>query len=233
MKTIIETSRIRMRRFTLSDFDNLFKLDSDPEVMKYISVGKTMTVDEIKTLLSKIVAKYETWNNLGIWAAELKTTNEFIGWFALKELPGTKDIEAGYRLLRKFWGQGLATEGGTAVIQYGLNTIGLNEIVAITNPQNIASRRVLEKIGFSFSVDKEYQSNPEANKQIVSKYKITNPNSSLDLQTNQAYSANASNYSQDWLNQPEPSDMYELLLKYFIPGGSTADIGCGNGRDAN
>ncbi len=54
----------------------------------------------------------------------------------------------------------------------------------------------------------------------------------MDEQTTKAYSQNAQAYSQDWLSQPEPTDMYELLKKFFIPGGKTADIGCGNGRDA-
>lgn len=55
----------------------------------------------------------------------------------------------------------------------------------------------------------------------------------MDSRTQSAYSLKAQEYSQDWLAQPEPSDMYELLKKYFIPVGQTADIGCGNGRDAN
>ena len=55
----------------------------------------------------------------------------------------------------------------------------------------------------------------------------------MDKKTLNAYSALADAYSDDWLAQPEPTDMYELLEKYFQPGGKTADIGCGNGRDAN
>jgi 2-polyprenyl-3-methyl-5-hydroxy-6-metoxy-1,4-benzoquinol methylase len=56
---------------------------------------------------------------------------------------------------------------------------------------------------------------------------------SLDVKTLKAYSENAESYSQDWLNQPEPTDMYQLIQKYFSVGGETADIGCGNGRDSN
>ena len=55
----------------------------------------------------------------------------------------------------------------------------------------------------------------------------------IDSETFKAYTVNAESYSNDWFNQPAPVDMYELLKKYFIVGGSTADIGCGNGRDCN
>lgn len=55
----------------------------------------------------------------------------------------------------------------------------------------------------------------------------------MDSKTLDAYSKLAEEYSQDWLSQPEPTDMYQLLEKYFIKNGTTADIGCGNGRDAN
>lgn len=53
-----------------------------------------------------------------------------------------------------------------------------------------------------------------------------------DLQTEAAYEANAASYSEDWLNQPPPDDMYALLVRHFVPGGRTVDVGCGNGRDA-
>lgn len=55
----------------------------------------------------------------------------------------------------------------------------------------------------------------------------------MDKKTFEAYAKNAKSYSQEWLLQPEPSDMYQLLKTYFIPQGRTADIGCGNGRDTN
>lgn len=58
-------------------------------------------------------------------------------------------------------------------------------------------------------------------------------NRSMDKKTLAAYATNAQSYSDDWSAQPEPSDMYEILKKFFHPDGETADIGCGNGRDAN
>ncbi len=55
----------------------------------------------------------------------------------------------------------------------------------------------------------------------------------MDQKTLNAYSEMAKSYSEDWLAQPQPSDMYQLLKTFFVPGGKTVDVGCGNGRDAN
>lgn len=168
MKTIVETERLRIRQMRMEDYDNLYALDSDPEVMRYISDGKPMEAKAIRKVLEKILARYEEWKVYGVWAAELKTTGQFIGWFALKPLPGTSEIEIGYRLLKKYWGQGYATEGAKELLQYGVRKLGLSKIVAITNAGNIGSKNVLKKIGLEYSGDVDYQSSSEAPKSRVS-----------------------------------------------------------------
>lgn len=160
MNQIVETERLKLRQFNESDFQGLFELDSDPEVMRYISEGKPMTKSEVATTLQKIMARYDEWKVYGVWAAELKATEEFIGWFSLKPLPGTAEIEVGYRLLKKHWAKGFATEGSRRLVDYGLNQIGLKKIVAITNVKNEASKKVLKKIGLNYIDNREYQSSP-------------------------------------------------------------------------
>jgi RimJ/RimL family protein N-acetyltransferase len=120
MKTIVETERLRIREMRIEDYDNLYALDSDPEVMKFISNGKPMEAAAVRSVLERILARYEEWKVYGVWAAELKSSGEFVGWFALKPLPGTSEIEIGYRVLKKNWGEGYATEGAKELLRYGI-----------------------------------------------------------------------------------------------------------------
>lgn len=149
MTTILETNRLRLREFEDSDVESLFALDSDPDVMRYISDGKTSTREHIEQAIPRVRAYYQEHAGLGIWVAELKESREFIGWACLKHLDQTDLIEVGYRLMKEFWNQGYATEAAAALIQYGFDEHGLDKIVAITNPENKASQRVLEKCGLT------------------------------------------------------------------------------------
>lgn len=172
MKSLFETPRLRIRTFVESDFEILFELDSDPEVMKYISGGRPMTSDEVRATLQRIIAKYTEWKVYGVWAAEKKDSNEFIGWFSLKPLPGTSEIEIGYRLLKSHWGQGFATEGAKVLLDYGLGVLGLKKVVAITNIENDPSKKVLQKIGLKLIDDRKYQSSPSSPEQRVTWFEI-------------------------------------------------------------
>lgn len=136
-----------LRQFTTRDVENLHRLDSNPEVMKYISNGVPATRERTEEVIRLIVAKTEQWKKYGCWVAEVKDSREFIGWFALKPLPQIEDIEVGYRLLPEYWGKGFATEGSKALIDYGFRDCQLEKIVAITHPQNLASQKVLLKCG--------------------------------------------------------------------------------------
>jgi [ribosomal protein S5]-alanine N-acetyltransferase len=145
----LQSQRIQLRNFTLNDYGLLYQLDSNPAVMKFLGNGLPSTPERIRENLRLIVSKYEEWKSFGLWAAELKETNEFIGWFALKPLPKIGDIEIGYRLLPQYWGLGFATEGARLLRDYGFENLKLPKIVAITHLENKASQRVLIKNGFS------------------------------------------------------------------------------------
>lgn len=144
---ILKTERIKLRTFQLKDLENLYRLDSNPLVMKYISNGVPSSRDRVQEVLNLIISRYDEWKKYGIWAAELISDSSFIGWFALKPLPKLGEIEVGYRLLPEHWGKRLATEGTRDLIKYGFEKCELEKIVAITNPQNLASQKVLLKCG--------------------------------------------------------------------------------------
>jgi [ribosomal protein S5]-alanine N-acetyltransferase len=145
----LETLRLAMREFTPADRSDLFALDTDPRVMKYIGDGKPSTRRQVDLLLRRILRYPTLYPDLGIWHTSRRDTGEFIGWFSLKYAGRSPDIEIGYRLLRNAWGQGFATEGATALAHFGFDDLGLHRIIGVTHPDNKASQNVLMKAGLA------------------------------------------------------------------------------------
>ena len=145
----MQTLRLDLREFTHDDFDDLMRLDSDPRVMKYINGGKPATQKEVEAALARVTRYYRSWYGLGVWHAVRRDTGAFIGWYCLKYCPPTCDVEVGYRLMQRAWGQGFATEGATELVRYGFDDLGLQKIIGVTHPGNRASQRVLMKAGLA------------------------------------------------------------------------------------
>lgn len=152
MHVFLETERLRLRRFTAADVDNLFELDSDPDVMRYITGGRRTPRDEIENdFLPAFLQYYERYEGYGFWAAMEKSTGDFLGWFHFRPQPDSRpgDVELGYRLRTSAWGQGYATEGSRALIHKGFTEFEVQRVVAETMAVNLASRRVMEKAGMT------------------------------------------------------------------------------------
>lgn len=143
---LVETKRLRLREFNMEDLEALTLLDSDPEVMRYISDGRPREANVIESSLKLTLEYYRNHPGLGVWANELRD-GTMIGWACLKNLDKTEEIEVGYRYYKAHWGQGYATEAAQALVQHGFESIELQEIVGITHPGNLASQRVLQKAG--------------------------------------------------------------------------------------
>lgn len=141
--------------------------------MKFVTNGVPRTNEEIAKWLTKVIAGYKDANGLGFWAAELKTNGQFVGSFGVGKLPGTPDIEVGFRILVKHWGKGFATEGCRELLKYALKTLKLNRVVAITEIENVASKKVLEKSGLKFDGDIEYQASADHPKETLSFFVAT------------------------------------------------------------
>lgn len=149
---IMETSRLVLRQFTEDDIDDLFQLNSDPEVMRYLTGGAPAPREEIRDrIIPSYLAGYERFDRLGTFAAESAATGEFLGWFHFRAGPGddTGNVELGYRLHRAAWGKGYATEGSRALISMGFTDLGVQRVFAHTLTVNAASRRVMEKCGLT------------------------------------------------------------------------------------
>ena len=166
---LLETERMHLRLTEMSDIKNMFELDSDSKVMKYINGGVPRTLHEIQSNFEKYKDRIlDREKDFGCWMADLKETGENIGWFILKpigdQIPG---IEVGYRLKQRFWGKGYATEGSKEMLKHGFDDLKLDNIVAIVEPEHKASRHVLEKSGLKYMKMVDY------NEKKICYYKIT------------------------------------------------------------
>jgi RimJ/RimL family protein N-acetyltransferase len=150
MLVFLETRRLVLRRFTADDADNLVNLDSDPEVMRFVTGGVPTSRDDIeKDFLPAFLGYYERYEGFGFWVVIEKATGEFLGWFHFRpgKDAGPGEVELGYRLRQSAWGQGYATEGARALIHKGFTELEVRLVVAEAMAANTASRRVMEKAG--------------------------------------------------------------------------------------
>ena len=150
MEVFLETPRLVLRRFTPDDVDHLVDLDSDPDVMRYITGGVPTSREEIENeVLPAFLGYYERYEGYGFWAVIEKAAGNFLGWFHFRPGPdaGPGEVELGYRLRKSAWGQGYATEGSRALIHKGFTELGVQRVVAEAMAVNTASRRVMEKSG--------------------------------------------------------------------------------------
>ena len=147
---ILETERLILRQFTRDDAEFILELLNEPSFIQNIGDRGVRTLEGASAyILNGPVASYAK-NGFGLYLVVLKETNEPIGMCGLIKRGGLEDVDIGYAFLPKFWSKGYAVESALAVKAYAKNAIGLHRIVAITDPANAGSIRVLEKIGLRF-----------------------------------------------------------------------------------
>ncbi|QNL51089.1 GNAT family N-acetyltransferase [Olivibacter sp. SDN3] len=155
MKVYIETDRLILREILPEDVDDLFLLEADPDVHRYVGNNPVKSKAEIRKYIDSVRQQYVD-NGIGHWAAVEKSSNYFIGWAGLTLIKETINnhihyYSLGYRFIRKYWGVGYATEAAKAALTYGFDTLGLKAIYAIANCENINSNKVLSKVGLTFT----------------------------------------------------------------------------------
>jgi RimJ/RimL family protein N-acetyltransferase len=129
------------------------ELDSDPEVMRYLS-GQASTREEVEAGHARRMAAAQKVDGLGFWVGLVD--DEFVGWWTLQpahgpDQPNDPDVaDLGYRLLRRHWRRGLASEGARELVRYGFDNVGLDRIIAQTMTVNASSRTVMERIGLTY-----------------------------------------------------------------------------------
>ncbi|MEM9548395.1 MAG: GNAT family N-acetyltransferase [Bacteroidota bacterium] len=147
MKKITETKRLILRELNLSDSIHFFKLNSNPEVLKYTGDSPFSSISDAESFL-KNYSDYKI-NGFGRWAVIEKESGDFLGWCGLK-LNEENFIDLGFRFFEKYWGKGYATESAKASLAVGFLDLNINEIIGRAAVDNKASIRVLEKIGMRF-----------------------------------------------------------------------------------
>lgn len=151
--SLIRTQRLVLRRWKDSDRGPFAAMNRDPEVMEYLL--ETLDRNESDRLMERIESHFSS-RCFGLWALEIAATGEFIGFTGLAtplfDAPFTPTVEVGWRLIRKAWGNGYATETATAVLDFGFGDLALSEIVSFTSAENLRSRAVMRRLGMTFTI---------------------------------------------------------------------------------
>jgi RimJ/RimL family protein N-acetyltransferase len=148
--TLLETARLSLRQLTNDDTLFILELLNEPSFIQNIGDRNVRTIEDARAyILNGPVTSYEK-NGFGLCLVVLKETNESIGMCGLIQRDGLEDVDIGYALLPKFWSKGYAIEAARAVKEYAKDVIGLKRLVAIVDPANEGSIRVLEKIGLRY-----------------------------------------------------------------------------------
>lgn len=151
MKTILETNRLLLREFKINDAQNFYELNLNQNVIKYTGNSAFKDLEEAKTFLENY-SDYRR-NGYGRWAVINKSTQEFLGWCGLKYDENLDKTDIGFRFFEHFWNKGFATESAKACIDYGFEKLNLKTIIGRAMKENMASIKVLEKIGLQYQRD--------------------------------------------------------------------------------
>ncbi|MEQ9063304.1 MAG: GNAT family N-acetyltransferase [Vicingaceae bacterium] len=144
-----ETKRFIIREIVEADAESLLEMESDPEVLKFIGTPPLKNTDEILKVIRKVRGQYAEFG-MGRLAIERKEDGELVGWTGIKYEQHIRTIpyhDLGYRIKRKYWGKGIATETGKASLEFGFNVLELSVINAGARIDHSASIHVLKKLG--------------------------------------------------------------------------------------
>jgi ribosomal-protein-alanine N-acetyltransferase len=174
---IVETERLILRHFHAFDGEDMDRVFGDAEVMRF-GPG-VQTRQWVRDWLRGCLEDYYQKLGFGPWAVVEKNSRAVIGYCGLFYFPavgGRPEIEIGYRLARAFWGQGYATEAVSAVRDYGFGVLCLPRLIALIDPQNVASLRVAEKAGMRYEREAmlEGYDHPDHVYSVVNPARVTN-----------------------------------------------------------
>jgi len=145
----IETERLLLRPWHDDDLDGYADICADPEVMRHLGHGITLTRGDAWRQMAMFVGHWQL-KGFGTWAVEEKATRRFVGRIGLHRPEGWPDLEVGWTLARDVWKQGYATEGGRASLDHAWNRLGVTKVVSLILPENTASIRVAQRLGQTF-----------------------------------------------------------------------------------
>jgi RimJ/RimL family protein N-acetyltransferase len=147
---VLETERLSLRQFSIDDSDFILKLLNEQSFIQNIGDRGVRTLEDARSYILRVpIASYER-NGFGLYLVMLTASGESIGMCGLIKREELDDADIGYAFLPKYWSKGYAVESALKFKEYARDVIGLKRLVAITDPENQGSIRVLEKIGLKF-----------------------------------------------------------------------------------
>jgi len=149
------TPRLILRAFNLADAEAFHRILCEEGILRYFPSSEPPPLERVEKFISR---QGEHWSQhgYGLWALESRATGDLVGRSGLQYLPETGETEVDFILGRAYWNQGLASEAGKTALDFGFDELALEEIIGLVHPENLASRRVLEKIGMRFVEEAEY-----------------------------------------------------------------------------
>ena len=150
MATILQTSRLHLRRLRPEDAPFILRLLNEPSFIEFIGDRGVRTLEDATAyILNGPVASYQK-HGFGLYLVEHKASGVPMGICGLLKRDTLEDVDVGYAFVPEFWGQGFALEAVAATLAHARESFGIRRIVAITNPDNYPSIGLLEKLGFGF-----------------------------------------------------------------------------------
>jgi ribosomal-protein-alanine N-acetyltransferase len=152
MKIHIETARLFLRDIQMEDAHDMFEMDSDPEVHRYLGNKPQKDIKEAESVIKFLHRQYAE-NGIGRWAVVRKDSGEFIGWCGLKWMNEmtingmTNFYDLGYRYKKSQWGRGFGWEAAQACAKYAFEEMKVKELYGFAHEDNEGSRRILKKVG--------------------------------------------------------------------------------------
>lgn len=147
--TVLQINGLIMRSLQLSDLDTLAAIWSDREVTRFLpSRGIPIPKEDVKKSIESFVQHWQ--RGYGIWAIVQQDLSKMIGYCGLRYLNELNEVELLYGLAKTYWGRGIITQAAKASISYGFDVANINKIIAMVLPDNDASKRVIEKVGFHY-----------------------------------------------------------------------------------
>lgn len=147
---VLQTDRLSLRRLSMADADFILQLLNEPSFIQNIGDRGVRSLDDARAYITNgPIASYQK-HGFGLWMVEAKQSGARVGICGLLKRDVLDDVDIGYALLPEFWSKGYALESATAVLSFAREKLGVKRVVAVVNPDNQSSIRLLEKIGFAF-----------------------------------------------------------------------------------
>lgn len=158
----IETARLRLRLPRPADLDDYqTQVYGDPLVMRYLPGGVPRPIERTQAVID-LFAQHQVEHGFSVWTVELKDSGQFIGHCGLFCFTDAAEVEVAYAFGTAYWGQGYAPEAAHASLRFGFETANLPYILALAVPANVASQRVMQKIGMRhIGLTNQYYNNAE------------------------------------------------------------------------